>query len=107
MSLDPGFIKARPALDAKEGIGVKPKSCVAQYLQGMHDVSHDDPMCTKSGVQPVEGRLPGFEDVEIDPPPLDPVHPSNNICGAPVGLFDVRIVKYYDLQWSGNVPLIF
>ena len=93
MPLGPGPVVVGTDLDTEEAIGVEPQHAFSQRAQGVECVPDDQPLRGERGIQPVEGGLPSFKVVEVDPAALSAVDPGNALGGRPVGLLDVLLVE--------------
>ena len=72
----------------------------------MHDVGRDDPLRAHRRVEPVERRLAGLEDMEVDPSTPFAVGPDHDIGRGPITVLDARIVKDDQLQGPWDVSFV-
>ena len=93
MSFGPGAAVAGADLDAEEAVGVEAQHALAQGGQRVDGVSRHQSRRREGGVEPVEGRLPFLEVVQVHPAPALAVGADDGVGGRPVGLLDARLVE--------------
>ncbi|MNI04730.1 hypothetical protein D3C73_576600 [compost metagenome] len=92
--------------DAEEAIGVQTQDLRPHHVNGVQRVADDHLLRGKTGVQPVQRRLPFLEVMQVDPAARLAIHADHDGGRAPVGFLDAGLEENHPLQLADDVMFV-